>query len=185
MYNFASAGKGKFEFAPNTSFKVSDSGSAKVSAIQSKIAPITVEITGDISKREFNTKRSAHAKRLDKRATVDCADSAQASFIEGSYSEGKELANVALDSLSGGETDTSSAYFSTNSLSSVTDILSAVATESDSSRTLSCTDEYDVCDGNVIAYTLIATTDVCCLSNVSLKYTITNILIDLLLRHLL
>jgi len=162
LYDFAAAGTGKFDFAPNTAFKLSEaSTSSKVATIQSTAKPITVEITGDVAKRNFPTpKRSAHSKRLDKRSVVECSDSTQSSFIEGSYTESKELASLGAEYVgSGGELV--EAYFSSNDPSAVSDILDGVATEDDSSRTLSCTDEYDVCDGNVIAYTLIATTNVC------------------------
>uniref|UniRef100_A0A0W0GF83 deuterolysin n=1 Tax=Moniliophthora roreri TaxID=221103 RepID=A0A0W0GF83_MONRR len=36
----------------------------------------------------------------------------------------------------------------------------AVANENDPQRTLDCTDPFNVCDGNVIAYTVIATTNI-------------------------
>jgi deuterolysin len=154
LYDYASAGKGRFDFIPNTSFKVSDRSSVEATA-----APVTVEITDDVFKRELKAKHSSHSN-LNKRSVVTCADAAKGSFIQSSYIESKELANVALHSLAGGPTSVSNAYFSTNPVGSITDILGAVATESDDSRTLSCTDDFDVCDGNVIAYTLIATTNV-------------------------
>jgi len=131
-----------------------------VATIQSTAEPITVEITGDVAKRNFTTKRSTHERRLDRRSVVTCGDAAQADFIQASYAEGQALAAAGSSYAAGGGALTS-AYFSSNDVSAVTGVLNAVAGEADSSRTLSCTDDYGVCDGNVIAYTLIATTNVC------------------------
>jgi len=133
-----------------------------VATIQSTAEPITVEITGDVSKRNFTTKRSTHERRLDKRSVVTCADAAQADFIQASYTESQALAAAGSSYAAGGGALTS-AYFSSNDVSAVTGVLDAVASEADSSRTLSCTDDYGICDGNVIAYTFLRTTNVCCI----------------------
>ncbi|KIY71347.1 zincin [Cylindrobasidium torrendii FP15055 ss-10] len=152
IYDFASAGTGKFSFTPKTELNVGDSAASASDLAKVSVSSqaIEVEVTSDVAKRAY------------KRATPTCSDSSQLSFIDASYTEAKELASISSDYVSsnGASDSLFSSYFSSNSVSSVTGILDAVSGENDSSRTLSCVDEYDVCDGNVIAYTLIATTDI-------------------------
>ncbi|KAK7042021.1 hypothetical protein R3P38DRAFT_3178594 [Favolaschia claudopus] len=51
-------------------------------------------------------------------------------------------------------------FFSFPQCSRVTSILNAVANENSSSRTLSCVDTFNACSSGVIAYTVIATTNI-------------------------
>lgn len=171
LYDFASAGEGSFEFIPNTSFQVLDKASIEATA-----ASITIEITGDIPRRESHTERS----------NVACKHPTKSKFIERSYHESKELANVAIHSLSHGKTKTFEAYFSHNNISSVIDVLSAVAKESDSSRGLHCSDKYEACDGHVIAYAALPSSNVPSVSWLSWGIRmLTYMHVDLLLRDLL
>ncbi|KAK7037416.1 hypothetical protein VNI00_011166 [Paramarasmius palmivorus] len=155
LFDFATAGVGKFSFQPNTEFRVAGvdeqaSHPVALAQVAADTQPIEVEVTGDLGKREW------------KRSTVECSSSSEASFISASYTESKQLATIASSYVSsnGASDSLFTAYFGGNSASAVTTILDRVADENDSGRTLSCTDEFNVCDGNVIAYTLIATTDI-------------------------
>ncbi|KAF9030873.1 zincin [Hymenopellis radicata] len=155
IYDFASAGTGTYSFAPLTEFQVAgaeDSVSAVAELAKVTVAApsVGVEVTSDV------------ARRVRKRATDICKDSSMASFIDASYTEAKELASISSSYIStnGASDSVYTAYFGASSTSKVTGIIDAVADENDSSRTLSCTDDYNVCDGNVIAYTLISTTDI-------------------------
>ncbi|KIY66958.1 zincin [Cylindrobasidium torrendii FP15055 ss-10] len=154
VYDFSSAGTGKFSFAAvgdslrvaGASDDVSDLKALSKVSIDSKA--LDIEITKDVA-------------RPQRRATPDCSDSDKKSFIEGSYTEGKALASGASDYISSNsDSDLFNSYYSSNSASDVTAIFDAVANEDDSSRTLSCEDSQNACDGNVIAYTLISTTDI-------------------------
>uniref|UniRef100_A0A0W0FW62 Neutral protease 2 n=1 Tax=Moniliophthora roreri TaxID=221103 RepID=A0A0W0FW62_MONRR len=134
LFDFATAGTGKFSFLPNTDFRVT--------GVQQQVS---------------------HPAALSKAsAASEAIEVEQASFIESSYTESKELASLASGYVSsnGAEDELFQAYFGGNDVSSVTGVLDKVTNEDDSSRTLSCVDEHDVCDGNVIAYTLVATTDI-------------------------
>ncbi|KAI3598455.1 deuterolysin m35 metalloprotease [Moniliophthora roreri] len=155
LFDFATAGAGKYSFQPITEFRVAGidqqaAHPAALAQVSTTSEAIEVEVTGDLGKREW------------KRATTQCSNSAQASFIEASYTESKDLARIASSYVSSaGRSDSLfTAYFGGNSVSAVTGILDRVADENDSSRTLSCTDDFGVCDGNVIAYTLISTTNI-------------------------
>ena len=68
-----------------------------------------------------------------RRATPDCSNTSERSFISASYTEAKELANVGIDYISsdGSLVDD---YFS-GSGSQASSVLQAVASENDSSRT--------------------------------------------------
>ncbi|KAF8165905.1 Metalloprotease [Crassisporium funariophilum] len=162
LYDFASAGVGKFSFDPITSFVVANTPVGKKSAstpdfasrLQAVSNAVEVEITGDLSKREF--------VQLDSRATDICTTASRKSFIDASYSEAKTLASTSSSYItSRGATDTLyKAYFGATATSRVTSILNAVANENSSSRTLSCVDTYGACSSGVIAYTVIATTNI-------------------------
>jgi deuterolysin len=79
-----------------------------------------------------------------------------------SVSESRSLAQAASSYISSRGTSDSlyQAYWSTNTASRISGVFNAVANENSSSRTLDCTDPYSVCSGGVIAYTVIATTNV-------------------------
>ncbi|TRM67412.1 Deuterolysin metalloprotease family-domain-containing protein [Schizophyllum amplum] len=150
LYDFTSAGAGSFTFEPKAEFKVGAADEAISEKVESTTNSVTIDIS-DVAKPSMQ----------EKRATVSCSDSSLASFISSSYSEAKELASIAADYISSNGADSLfTAYYGGSSTSTVSSKFSAVASESDSSRTLNCSDPYDVCDGNVIAYTVIATTDI-------------------------
>ncbi|KAF9445022.1 zincin, partial [Macrolepiota fuliginosa MF-IS2] len=149
LFDFATAGPGKFTFSPLANFAInSNSALSRISAASSNIE---VEVTGDVAKRELP---------LNKRAVDICTDSTLKAFIDGSYTEAKSLASIGSSYVSSQGTSDSvfEGYFGSNSASAVTSILNAVSSESSSSRT--CVDDYDVCGDGVIAYTVIATTDI-------------------------
>jgi len=159
LYDFESAGTGAFTITPVTDFQLAGSDdAANASKETSKVSvpavqSITVNVSADVARREVAT----HGKR----SVVSCSNSSQASFISSSYSEAKSLATIAANYISSTPTGSIyTAYYKTNSATTVRSRFTAVASESSSSRTLSCTDPYGVCDGNVIAYTVIATTNI-------------------------
>ncbi|KAG7442718.1 Metalloprotease [Guyanagaster necrorhizus] len=154
LYDFASAGKGTFAFEPITDFRVAGAEervASPFSAVKAIAEIIEVEVTSEVTRRSI------------KRATDVCANATLSEFINASYVEAKELASISLNyisTLGNSSNNTVTAYFSTNPVQNVTDKLELVANENDSSRTLNCLDDYGVCDGNVIAYTVISTTDI-------------------------
>lgn len=78
-----------------------------------------------------------------------------------SYSESKSLASLAASYISsrGGSDSVVKSYFGT-SYSRANTVLTTVANENSSTRTLNCNDPYGACSNGVIAYTLIATTNI-------------------------
>jgi len=161
LYNYASAGIGKFEFTPNTAFQVPGT------SLSVNVESISVEITDDVAKRTFGTAESSSvARQFDNHFNVTCADSDRVDFLTASYTEAKELASIAsayasnggplLDPYFGSDNDTAS---------SVIRILAPIAEENDAEFTLDCTDPYEICDEDTIAYTLGGTTTVCCALN--------------------
>ena len=158
LYDFESAGAGAFSFAPVTTFQV-----APVSAlVKSQADLISIEVISNT----VDVFISSDVARLDpesksKRGIITCSNSFQASTISASYTEAKELARLASSYItSNGASSLYTAYYSSNSPSTVASCFNAVANES-GPRTFSCTDTYGVCGGGVIAYTVIATTNVC------------------------
>ncbi|RPD55117.1 Metalloprotease [Lentinus tigrinus ALCF2SS1-7] len=153
LYNFEELGTGAFEFEPVTDFQVVEAD-AKPHAYKVSASKVKVNVKSDVAKREI---KAAH----EKRARVTCSNSSQNSFISSSYSEGKSLASIAANYVSSnGANSLFRSYFGSASTSTVRSVLSAVASENSSSRTLSCTDTYGYCDPGVIAYTLISTTNI-------------------------
>jgi deuterolysin len=158
LYDFAAVGAGTYTFEPVTTFQM-QGVEESVAAHKASFAKVTtstnkveVQIAGDLAKRELT---------LDKRARDICTDSSKKSFIDSSYTEGKALASGAVSYISSHGSDTLyKAYFGATATSRVSSVLSAVANENSSSRTLSCTDTYGACSSGVIAYTVIATTNV-------------------------
>ncbi|KAF8885804.1 Deuterolysin metalloprotease family-domain-containing protein [Infundibulicybe gibba] len=156
IVNFASAGAGTFTFEPITSFQVAGAQEAAtaLTRVEAQAAPtVNINITGDISQREL--------QHVNKRAVDICTTASRKSFIDAAYSEGKSLASTASSYISSHGADTLyKAYFGATATSRVTSILNAVASESSSSRTLSCVDSLGACSSGVIAYTVISTTNI-------------------------
>ncbi|KAI0686138.1 Metalloprotease [Earliella scabrosa] len=146
LYNFEALGTGAFEFEPVTDFQYIHNAESKANAYTVTAKKVNVKVKSDVAKREL---KQAH----DKRARVTCSNSSQNSFISASYTEGKSLASIAANYITsrGASDSLYRSYFGTGS---------AVASENSSSRTLSCTDPYGVCTGGVIAYTVVATTNI-------------------------
>lgn len=177
IYDFASVGTGAFTFTPVTDFVTVDSpaissASAKhveagheFSKIETEVTSntVTVEVTNDVAKRDLEGREpEAEAGTLQKRARTVCSNTSQASFISSSYSEAKSLASLSSSYVNSRGTSDAlyRSYWGSNSASRVTSVFNGVANENSSSRTLSCTDSYGVCGGGVIAYTVIATTNI-------------------------
>ncbi|KJA29559.1 hypothetical protein HYPSUDRAFT_60416 [Hypholoma sublateritium FD-334 SS-4] len=158
LYDFESAGAGKFSFEPVTTFLMASGAQAKVIGNFAKATAITnaveVELSGDIARRDL--------VRLDKRARDICTTASKKTFIDASFTEAKTLASTAVSYISsrGASDSLYKAYFGATATSRVSTILNAVATESSTTRTLSCVDTYGACTSGVIAYTLIATTNI-------------------------
>ncbi|RDB20163.1 Neutral protease 2 MEP8 [Hypsizygus marmoreus] len=158
LFDFASAGTGTFSFEAITNFKVMGAeervaGAQSFAKIQATTPTVQVQVTGDVAKREL--------PELNKRATNICTTSSRKSFIDASYTEGKALASGGVSYINtNGANTLYKAYWGAIATSRPRSVLSAVASESSSSRTLSCVDSYGVCSGGVIAYTVIATTNI-------------------------
>jgi len=157
LFDFEKLGTGKFTFDPITTFQVIpadvDRKITPTDALKVSAAKLEVEVTKDVAKREL--------KVHDKRAKVSCSNSSQSSTISSSYSEAKSLATIAANYIgSNGANSLFKAYFGSSSTSTVRSVFTAVAGESSSSRTLNCSDPYGACTSGVIAYTLIATTNI-------------------------
>ena len=158
MYDFSATGPGTFTFDPVSTFQVvglnddvetiSDTTRINISNTGS----VSITVTDDVSKRNLN---------LDKRAEVTCSNSSQASFISDSYTEGKSLAALSSSYITtrGADDSVYNAYYGANPISSVISKFDAVANENSTSRTLSCTDP-SICDGGIIAYTDLSTTNI-------------------------
>ncbi|KAF9441014.1 zincin [Macrolepiota fuliginosa MF-IS2] len=152
LFDFATAGPGKFTFTPVADFAVNtDSNLSRIAAAPTSVE---VEVTGDLAKREL--------PMLNKRAVDICTTSSKKSFIDASYSEAKTLASTSSSYVSshGASDSLYRSYFGSNSISRVTSILNAVAGENSGSRTLSCVDSLGACSSGVIAYTVISTTNI-------------------------
>lgn len=81
LFDFASAGAGKFSFEPVTSFQVQDAEErltdGELSKVQATSTKIEVEVTGDLSKREL--------PHLNKRAVDICTTASRKSFIDARF----------------------------------------------------------------------------------------------------
>lgn len=152
LFDFATAGPGKYSFTPITNFSVNENDA--VSKVSADTTAVEIEVAGDLTKRDL--------PQLNKRAVDICTTSSRKSFIDSSYSEAKTLARGASSYISsrGASDSLYKAYYGTTSTSTVTGILNAVANENSSSRTLSCVDTYGGCSSGVIAYTVISTTNI-------------------------
>ncbi|TFK49725.1 Metalloprotease [Heliocybe sulcata] len=156
LYDFESLGVGSYSIEPVTTFQIWSNADELVPHAKAQIGaePVSVEITDDVARRELKAAK-------DKRATVSCSNSSYRSFISSSYSEGQSLASIAASYVqSNGADSLFRSYFGSTSTSTVHTVLNRVATESSSSRTLNCNDAYSACSSGVIAYTVIATTNI-------------------------
>ncbi|KAI4525368.1 zincin [Schizophyllum commune Loenen D] len=157
LFDFEAAGEGAYTFEPVTTFMVAsgDSLAPASDMLKTKVAAngLTITITGDLAKR---------AMAVEKRARNICTNSSYSSFINSAYSEGKSLASTAASYIAsrGASDSLYRAYYGSTSTTSVRSVFTNVANENSSSRTLSCTDTYGACTSGVIAYTVIATTNV-------------------------
>ncbi|KAF8890047.1 hypothetical protein CPB85DRAFT_1377940 [Mucidula mucida] len=158
LFDFSSAGQGTFTFEPVTNFRVATPEASIISEsqmdrIEASAESIDVFVSGDLAKRELHER--------NKRAVNICTNASRKSFIDSSYTEAKALASGASSYISSnGANSLYTAYWGTNSQSTIRGVFNGVANEASSSRTLSCTDSYGVCTGGVIAYTVIATTNI-------------------------
>ncbi|KAG7095528.1 hypothetical protein E1B28_006265 [Marasmius oreades] len=157
LFDFASAGAGTFKFEPVTTFQVAGSEEkvvslADVEELEVGSSAVEVTLSGTPEKRELVP--------LEKRARNICTTS-QASFISSAYTEGKQMASAASSYVSSnGANSLYTSYFKTTSTSTVRSVLSNVANENSSTRTLDCRDALGACTSGVIAYTVISTTNV-------------------------
>ncbi|KAL0070273.1 hypothetical protein AAF712_002765 [Marasmius tenuissimus] len=152
LFDFATAGPGTFSFTPISDFRVAGDQKASHPALMAEVSSssnvIEVEVK-NVVKKEV------------RRAVTECADSSKKSFIEASYTEGKELASITSQYIgsAGANDQLFTSYFGSNSPSSIASVYNDVAGET-GNRLLSCSDPASACDGNVIAYTIISTTDI-------------------------
>ncbi|KAF9553538.1 Metalloprotease [Agrocybe pediades] len=169
LFDFSSVGAGTFKFAPITNFVVSNTikskDTATVNALSAGPSFSRLEAASnavEVTIKNPKSKRAESAAHLERRAKDICTTSSKKSFIDASYTEAKTLANAGTSYISskGASDSVYKAYFGTTSTSKVSGILSAVANENSSSRTLSCTDSLNACSSGVIAYTATATTNI-------------------------
>lgn len=155
LYDFSKVGAGSFTFEPRINFFKAESAdnSRTFDVVTVDKNTVTVEVTDDVSRE---------VEKVEKRARNICTNSSRASQITSSVSESRTLAQAASSYISSrGTSDTLyRAYWGTNTASRISGVFNAVANENSSSRTLDCTDPYGACSGGVIAYTLIATTNI-------------------------
>ncbi|KIM23540.1 hypothetical protein M408DRAFT_253075 [Serendipita vermifera MAFF 305830] len=162
LYKFHGLGVGSFSFAPRQDFQVASADSvvtdiADTLRVVVGSSSVDVNVTTDVTKRDLELERD-----LEKRAKVTCSTSSYSSFISASYTEGKALASLAANYISSRGTSDSlfKAYFGATTSTKPYTVFSTVASESSSTRTLSCTDPYAVCGNGVIAYTVTSTTNI-------------------------
>ncbi|KAK0452535.1 Metalloprotease [Armillaria borealis] len=157
LFDFASAGEGTYTFEPVTTFQMADVAAKVAASTLDKVTvsstSVDVHISGDLAAR--------NVAGIDKRATPTCSDSTKKAFITSSYSEAKSLASLSSSYISSnGKNSLYTAYWGATATSTISGVYNAVASESSSSRTLSCTDTYGACTSGVIAYTVISTTNI-------------------------
>ncbi|EJD50714.1 hypothetical protein AURDEDRAFT_159862 [Auricularia subglabra TFB-10046 SS5] len=156
LFDFESLGTGAFSIEPVDHLPIVvadavDGSRPTLRPYELPSAKASFSVAKDVAKRTLPQKRSR----------VTCSNSSQNSFISASYTEGKQLASLASSYIaSNGANSLYTSYFKTTSTSNVRGVFNGVANENSSSRTLSCTDPYGVCNGNVIAYTVTSTTNI-------------------------
>ncbi len=134
LFDFASVGTGKFSFETLSTFQVAGiadrvASITDLTKVETATDAVAVEITTDVKKRDLPER--------NKRAVNICSTSSRKTFIDASYSEAKTLASLGSSYISSRGTGDAlyRAYWKTNSASSVTSILNAVASENSGSRT--------------------------------------------------
>ncbi|EAU82657.2 hypothetical protein CC1G_12425 [Coprinopsis cinerea okayama7 len=147
LYDFASVGTGSFSFEPRINIVKADEDDVRVSSFSDLTvgtSSVTVDVTDDVARRVLGG-----LNLVEKRA-------------RNVVSESRTLATAASSYVNSRGTSDSLyvAYWGTNAASRVTSVFNAVANENSSSRTLDCVDQYGVCGGGTIAYTVIATTNI-------------------------
>ncbi|KAF9553541.1 zincin [Agrocybe pediades] len=164
IYDFASAGTGKFTFKPNAHFlmssqsndaKMLDASSAPFSHFEvTSSESVDVEITGGLI--------SASSQVLHTRAFNNCTDPTKKNIIDLGYAEAKMLTSNASSYVTAeGNNTLFDEYFGSTPTADVIAVLNGVANENNSSRSLNCVDVYGACtESGLIAYTIIATTDI-------------------------
>ncbi|KAK0491609.1 Metalloprotease [Armillaria novae-zelandiae] len=163
------SGNAKYTVTPSASFRAAAPGNlladiSSLSQVSVDNSSLGVEISS-VTKRELQSKhesRSSDVQVLDKRAVVSCSSPSESSFISDSYTEGKALASLGSSYISfNGATDSLyRSYFGSAPTSTILSVLDAAASESSSSRTLNCDDIYNLCDGNIVSYTVVSTTNI-------------------------
>ncbi|PVF99290.1 zincin [Serendipita vermifera] len=159
LYDFESAGTGTFSFTPTTDFQIANTDTAvhdlaDTLLVSTRLPTVDVNIVSDVTRRG--------PKVLDKRSMVNCTDTSSSPFISASYEEAKSLASLAANYIStrGADDPLFVAYFGAQDISRPLSVFQAVESENDPERTLNCSDPYDVCWLNVIAYTVLSTTNI-------------------------
>ncbi|KAJ7581320.1 Metalloprotease [Mycena floridula] len=157
LYDFESVGAGAFTFEPIAAFQLSTSETKVASLvnldrISASANSVIVNLSGDLTKRSLPSKRAVDI----------CTTSSRKSFIDASYTEAKSLASRSVSYISSFGTGDSlyRAYWGATAASTISGVFSRVASESSSSRTLSCVDSFGACTSGVIAYTVISTTNI-------------------------
>ncbi|CAG8728837.1 11410_t:CDS:2, partial [Acaulospora colombiana] len=154
LYDFESAGTGTFSFTPTNDFQVFSADTtihniADTVRISAPVPTVHVNVISDVMRRDLNV--------LDKRAVANCSDTSSSPFIVTS-----SLASLAANYIStrGADDPLFVAYFGAQNISRPLSVFQAIESENDPERTLNCSDPYDVCWLNVIAYTVLSTTNI-------------------------
>ncbi|KAG6909167.1 hypothetical protein DXG01_001794 [Tephrocybe rancida] len=163
LFDFAAAGAGKYSFEPITTFQVQGAvervSASELSKVEATANTLEVEISGDLAKRELPqlNKRAVDICTTSSRKSVHLAFTwwvAQLSASSLSYTEGKALASGAVSYISSHGADSLyTAYFGATATSRVSSILSAVANENSSSRTIFFNEvaTTSLCSGTTVA----------------------------------
>ncbi|KAJ7163521.1 hypothetical protein C8R43DRAFT_1086367 [Mycena crocata] len=106
------------------------SARSELTTIEAASSPIIIAVTGDVANHELPAKR----------ATDICTTASRKTFIDARYTEAKALASGGSSYITsrGSSNSLYTAYWGSLATSRITSVLNAVASESSSSRTLSC-----------------------------------------------
>ncbi|KAK1222803.1 hypothetical protein PQX77_014330 [Marasmius sp. AFHP31] len=154
LFDFATAGAGNFKFEPLTGFQVLGSEEASFAPLEElEVSSNAVEVSvSQLEKQEVP---------VEKRATNICPNASQKSFIDAAYTESKQMATAAANYISSnGANSLYTSYFKTNPTTTIRNVFTSVANENTSSRTMDCRDTYSACRSGVIAYAVVATTNI-------------------------
>ncbi|KAF9269531.1 Metalloprotease [Marasmius fiardii PR-910] len=158
LFDFATAGAGTFKFEPVATFKVAGSEEkvaslADVEELEVIASAVEVTLSGTPENREL-------LSPLEKRARNTCTGT-QGTFVSSAYSEAKQLATASTSYISSNSgSSLYTAYFKTNSPTTISSVFTGVANENSSSRILGCNDPLGACTSGVIAYTVISNTNI-------------------------